>query len=721
MMNRFSPCYSAKRAMAQKNMKSHTLASTKQASMIAEVPNIQVSKRTVADAENAVMSGATSEQTGEDVMENFIIVWLDANLNFYDRENQKLISQLRRIVNKIQTFTDIDLCFQYLAKIKDEEVFLITSGHFSNQLADMEEAFRQLYAIYIFCDQNMAPEGNVEAYKKGKGIFTHMPHLCTELEREVRLLENSLTSRSIIPASATLNLNELDPSFMYCQLLTESFFTIQHDENAISEFIDYCRPRYEKNDSETQLINKFNEAYALDDEENSPIKWYTEHCFLYKILNKALKTLQVETLMKISFYIRDLYEQIRERHSSLQATDIPSHVFRGQRIYEDEFQMLKGNQGGLWSFNNFLSTSTNEKTARSYAQNSIRSDAVGILLEIAIDASASSVPFVPISDISRFQGENEVLFSVGAVFRIGEMHMMGEKLWRVSLTMTNDRDPIMKRLVGHIRKSLGHGSGWRQLGQLMLKMGQYGKAKEIYDKLMHYTCATDDAEWAFLHNQLGLIEKQIGNLSAAFHHYQKSVDYSLKYMSPNDHRLSSTYSNIGAILKKLNNLDEALEYFQIALKVDLTASQPNQLEIAVDHNNIGSVLDELGKYPEALRSYHVALDIKVAHLPPNQSSLATSYSNIGLIHRKMGDCSAALSYYEKALNIQRKGLQPNHPSLITTHSNMATVLEVMGEHEEAMEHAKHAANVAMAAFGSTHPETKRRSDILRDLEKRKSP
>ncbi|UJR07884.1 hypothetical protein I4U23_012166 [Adineta vaga] len=679
-----------------------------------------LNKMSTQNSSSAKIVKCKQEMTQQKILENCIVLWLDENLDFSTDHSQKWISQLRNIVNTIETFNDIDICLEYLTQLKDEKIFFIVSASLLNQIAVLEDKFIQLTSIYVLCDNAVATNDNVKAFKKGKGIFTTMNHLCSELQNDVRQVEKNLTCSTTISSSPNLDPNELPPTFMYCHLLKEKFFKLEDDPNAKDEYIEYCKPQYEKDKHQKYLAERFLTTYDRASKTESPIWWYTMECFLYKMLNHALWTLDIEILMKMSFYIRDLHEQISERYSNPKEKH-PSVVYRGQELSEADFRMLK--KGDLFAFNNFLSTTIVEEIARKFLKGpSGGPDRVGILWKIEIDSSASSVPFTAIEDITAMKKEFEVLFSIGAVFRIGDLEEREDNetnFWQVKLTLTDGRDPSLNRITDCIRRSLGPGTGWRPLAQLMIKMNHFSKAKEIYEKLKPDDKTGDKVELTFFHNQLGYIEKQMGHLTEALDHYQKAIDSSKECMSPKDARLSSVYSNLGAILKKLKDFDGALKYFELVLEIDRTTADPNRLEIAIDYNNIGSILDDQGKYSEALKNYEKALEIKLVHLPAHHPSLANNYSNIGVVHRKMGDCSTALSYYKKTLTIQNKSLQPNHSALIVTHSNMATALENLGRINEAIEHAKMAANIAKNAFGEKHSETNRRAQILHELEKRR--
>ena len=95
------------------------------------------------------------------------------------------------------------------------------------------------------------------------------------------------------------------------------------------------------------------------------------------------------------------------------------------------------------SFNNFLSTSKNRKVSLRFAENaSTKANMVGILFEMSIDPSLSSTPFASIYDLSNYKNEEEILFSMHAVFRVDKISQIDidNSLYKVNLKLTADDD-----------------------------------------------------------------------------------------------------------------------------------------------------------------------------------------------------------------------------------------------------------------------------------------
>ena len=76
------------------------------------------------------------------------------------------------------------------------------------------------------------------------------------------------------------------------------------------------------------------------------------------MVNRALRCLEMETMVTLGFFIRNLHQQLLQLHRE-QLNDFKGKIFvyRGQGFNEEDFHHLNSNKGELLSFNNFLSTS----------------------------------------------------------------------------------------------------------------------------------------------------------------------------------------------------------------------------------------------------------------------------------------------------------------------------------------------------------------------------
>ncbi len=112
---------------------------------------------------------------------------------------------------------------------------------------------------------------------------------------------------------------------MYCELLKENFLQMSYNEQAKRSLIDLCRQEYADNKTVLRVIDEFDRDY----EKHSPTWWYTRDCFIYRMLNKALRTYDIEMINRFGFFIKDLHLQLQDLHRALPSGNFT--VYRGQR------------------------------------------------------------------------------------------------------------------------------------------------------------------------------------------------------------------------------------------------------------------------------------------------------------------------------------------------------------------------------------------------------
>ena len=131
------------------------------------------------------------------------------------------------------------------------------------------------------------------------------------------------------------------------------------------------------------------------------------------MLNKALRLMNVDIIVKIGFFLRDLYKCITSLHlqRNNESTSSDSFtVFRGQRLSQTDFDQLKQNVNRLLAFNNFLSTSKNHDIVmRFIRRNAASSDLVPVLFIIRTDLSTQTTSFTNITNSSAVKKEEEIL------------------------------------------------------------------------------------------------------------------------------------------------------------------------------------------------------------------------------------------------------------------------------------------------------------------------
>jgi hypothetical protein len=99
---------------------------------------------------------------------------------------------------------------------------------------------------------------------------------------------------------------------MYTQILKEILLTIDFDQEHINEFLTYCCEQFVNSTTELKNVDKIAKEYS----HYQPIWWYTYPCFLYSMLNKVLRTIEVNLIVKMGFFVRGLYNHIATLHAA---------------------------------------------------------------------------------------------------------------------------------------------------------------------------------------------------------------------------------------------------------------------------------------------------------------------------------------------------------------------------------------------------------------------
>ncbi|CAF3615827.1 unnamed protein product, partial [Adineta steineri] len=481
--------------------------------------------------------------------------------------------------------------------------------------------------------------------------------------------------------------------------------TINFEDKHIREFITYCREVFVENEYELQNIEKLERDYH----DQTPIWWYTYQYFLYSMLNQALRLMNVDIIVRMGFFINDLHRDIQRLHSEQfdgQQSDKTFTVYRGQCLSKEAFIEMTNTKGGLLSFNNFLSTSKNRDVSLLFTpQAATNPDLVGVLFVISINPTDSATPFACVSDVSNFHTEDEVLFSMHTVFRIGDIQPMDENkhLYEVNLILTNDNDQDLRTLTDQIRQeTFPDEEEWYRLGLLLIKMGQFTKAQEVYEVLLHET--TNESDKASIHYQLGRIKDNQGEYPEALSSHKAALTVRQQSLPSNHPELGDSYHNMGNVYYSMGDYPKALSYYEKALAIRQQSLPTNHPDSGHSYSNIGLVHYSMGDYPKALSSHEKALAIKQQSLPSNHPELGDSYNNIGLVHYSMGDYPKALSYYEKALAIKQQSLPPNHPDLASSYNNIGLVYDRMGDYPKALLSHEKALVIRQQSLPSNHPD-----------------
>ena len=603
--------------------------------------------------------------SGMRVVQNFLVVWADQNIDERDPLYQESIKLLRKSVNTIKTFRSVDEGHGFISSNRGEKIFLIASGSLGQKIVPLVHDMAQVNTIYLFCGNKTLHEEWVKKFPKVKGIFTNMNPASSALQNAVQECSHNTISMSFLTTNdgaMNKNLGQFDQSFVYTQVLKELLLTMNFDKNHHIELINFARRQFADNESELNSINKFEKYYS----QQRIIDWYSYPDFLSSMLNRSLYKLEVDLIMKLGFAIRDLQEYITQLHTGKYAGQTGSdsfRVYRGQGLSLKEFNQLKKAQDGLLSFNSFLLAYRSQTLAHDFAQKTLEyPDLTGVVFVMKINTSIPSVPFVDIPGKGHNQTGDSILFSMNSIFHIEEIKNIGDnnRLYQVNLTLASKNDPKLRALTEHIQEeTYSDAKGWFRLADLSIKLNQFDKA-ELVLKIMFYQ--THGTEQAAIYYKLGMIKEKMEKFEEAKELYKKSLEINQRILPPRHPDLCSIYNSIGQMYVKVDKFQKASAYFEIAL------------------------------------------EIQQKNLPPNHPDLTASYTNLGNVYKKLNDYVKALEYYEKAYKIYQKTLPPHHPDLAIASYNVGDAFNLMGIYARALPMLEQAVKISQNSPDTTIPD-----------------
>ncbi|CAF4166554.1 unnamed protein product [Adineta steineri] len=636
--------------------------------------------------------------------QNYVLLWIDTSIDQTSEDYENTLKQIRTITGDVNVFTQRDACIDFLTDTQEDiKSFLVVKDAKFQQIMPIINDIPQLNGVYIINDIKTIHEQWAQNWQKIKGVYTTIDDLSQALQSGIKQVNQdsiAMSFATINELSSNDDLNQLEPTFMYTQIFKDILLDMEHGEQAIKQFIAYCR---HLDCGSAKNIDEFEKKYQLQ----SAIWWYTCPSFIYSMLNYALRSMEGDTIIIMGFFIHDLHQQIQQLHRQQFNSyhGKPFLVYRGQGLSKANFERLKKTEAGLMSFNSFLSTSTEQDIALGLAYSASENmGMVGILFIMSIDPCITSAPFAFIKDESYFKEEEEILFSMHTVFRVGEIKQMNNnnQLYQVELQLTSDDDQQLRLLTDRIREEASGSTGWQRLGKLLLKIGQFSKAEELYNVLLEQT--SDEDEKQHYYGCLGYAKGRQGNYQKAIWYFEKALKIQQKIFPSNCLNVATSFNNIGMAYERMTDYSKALSFLEKALEIYQRTRVSNHPDLATSYNNIGLVYDNMGEYSKALSYYEKAFEIRQKTLPSNHPDLATSYSNMGGVFDSMGEYSKALSFYEKDLEICQKTLPSNHPDLAISYDKIGLVHKNMGEYSKALSAHEKALEIFQKTVSLNYPD-----------------
>lgn len=340
-------------------------------------------------------------------------------------ECDDLLKKLSNILSDdlIRSFNHVEAALQFIRSENYTKILFIISDILARDYASQLRTEKNIAAYYIYYTSEDQRTGWNMKDKRVRSAVSDSTSLLAQVHVDINELSGRWPFDEKSFQKALTNTSQ-----WYHLFLLIVCFRSQHSDQHYKEMFDECRAYYRTNATTLQQINELERSYN----PHNAIREYTRDNFLYRIINQALRTQNMEIIRKFSPFISDLHSQIRQFHQDYFKSNGPliRSVYRGQYLSSNELDSLRTvsrSNNPIITLTTFGSTSLDPDVAIGIG--CFPSDShIPCLFEIILTDQYNETQremyfrrhdvFANISSVSVMTDEQEVLFSPGIHFSI---------------------------------------------------------------------------------------------------------------------------------------------------------------------------------------------------------------------------------------------------------------------------------------------------------------
>lgn len=489
--------------------------------------------------------------------------------------------------------------------------------------------------------------------------------------------------------------------------------------DALQQMLEECRSYYQHNPSQMAKIDEFERTYRRED----AIKWYTQDNFVHRIVNKALRTEDVEALHLFRYFITDLSDGLKAARSELLIT----RVYRGGILSRDEVEKYQA--GYRVETNAFFSCSGDPTVAHSFisldphtgtTSSQGRDDEEQFaIFEIDIDPRhASTVTLADISNESLFQQENEILFDMGTTFEIiSSDYDDRQHVWRIRM-QTSETDPsLYDRYHKYLDERMKETSVHVLFGILLADMGEYGKTLTYFENLLK-RLPDDHEDRPNIYYSMSRAYRFLSDHEAALKYLSQAEELQRARLPESNFDYARTLAGIGSVYYELRQYDQELKYYKQAMVIYQQILPDNHLEIARSLNRLGFASFNQHLYSEALDYFDRSLNTYQNLVPDGYPGLAQVIYNLGLVHHALGNSDQTLHFYQEALRQTAKILPDDHLHMALPCYRLGVFHFEQEQLDLALEYAQRALEIRQKKLAPDHALLREAHEMVTQIQSR---
>lgn len=453
------------------------------------------------------------------------------------------------------------------------------------------------------------------------------------------------------------------------------------------DLIVQCSQYYANNRKELKKLQEFHIKYS----QEKVFEWYTKDSCIYRLLNKALRTQNIDLIFLYRFFLQDLQSQLTRYQEQS-----PIRVYRGQLVSKEEWNELSNAVGQYISMNSFLSTSMQQNVAEFYTpiNDPIATDAldkVPVIFQIEANPHLPGgiKPFANIQNYSEFPEENEVLFMAGSIFRIIEIN--NENSSRiVKMELCSNEENDLKALFEWLRREYDgvlagyeNGATLNSFGAALFGIDKYDMADKFFRRIYYEALFYDPDRIQYCLN-IGLVALQSGRYKECGRWYDRASELCDVHGLIDHSVVGNLHLFRGKLYTVLNKRQQALESYNKALAIYQANYGENHSSVAVCYHWIADNFERHKYYSRSLEMRQKALQIAERTLPPMYPGLAIYHLALSrlLINLRHRDLEMAVHHAKASLEIANRVFPSDHPQLLYTYLMISEIYGLIKDFQQ---------------------------------------
>lgn len=496
---------------------------------------------------------------------------------------------------------------------------------------------------------------------------------------------------------------------------------------AKQEMLAECRAYYRGDNYELGAINQFGSTYCPSD----AIVWYTKPYFLYRIVNKALRTEDIRALYRFRFFIVDMCERLEEEASATRACHTARfRVYRGSNLNRDEVEQL--HVGTLVATNGFLSTSRHLDVAQTFigidpitgiSPSQSREDRRQYVL-FEIDVDLAETPDIVVADLSGQSAvpeENEMIFNLGTTFIITHItYDVEHYVWHIRMISSSEATEISQKYNAYVRGHLADLNATLLFGQFLAEIsGDYTETMMYFHRLLRRVPA-DDEDRPNIYYFLGRAYRFMGKYQQAITYFRCAQLLQKRKLPQSSFDYGRTLGVLGTVYSEMGELTRAVYLEEKALAIHTGCIPGDHVEMVDNWNRLAYAYWQQGKYEQALVALSDSLSLSRQKMPLDYPNHAQVICTMGLVQHALGNRDQALAYLKQSLQMRESLLADDHPAVARVCYELGVVYaEQDDQHELALHYARRALRIQEVKLPSNHRELNLSIGLVEQLSQQK--